>query len=93
MGVDAGRSVTKSNWNGAKFSPGNQKEDDVQPHKTEREYSVYKHQGMQKRGKLLKKGTPIAHADPIEANEGPTRQSCYSHRGACGGSENRKRGL
>ena len=58
-----------------KFSPGNQKEDDTQPHKTEWEYSVSQHQGMQKRGKLLKKGTPIVHADQMEANEGPTRQS------------------
>ena len=46
---------------------------------------------MHKRGKLLKKGTPIAHAGPNEANEGTMRQSCYGHRGARGGSENSRR--
>ena len=43
-------------------------EDEATPSGTERKYSAPHHQGVQKRGKLPKKGTPIAHEDPIEEN-------------------------
>ena len=52
MGVDARQSGTKSDWNGAKFSPSNQKEDDAQPNETEWEYIVSQHQGMPKKGEV-----------------------------------------
>ena len=89
--MDAGRSWTKANRNEAKFTPCNHSEDDAQPCGAEQEYSSSQHQGMRERGKLFKKGTPIAHAGPPEANEKPTRQSCYGHRCARGGSANSRR--